>query len=69
MTVRTVRSENASLKEGATDGKYRKSRPNTTVAPGMGDQIVKKNRAGLNPYMNYDYINEEASLKVSPGGN
>ena len=37
MTVRKVRSENAELLEGATDGKYRKRRPNTTVAAGMGD--------------------------------
>jgi len=46
MTVRKVRSENAELNEGATDGKYRKRRPNTTVAAGMGDQKVVQNRAG-----------------------
>ena len=67
MTVRTVRSENASLNEGATDGKYRKRRPNTTVEPGMGDQKVVANRAGLHPYWNYDYINNEAPTKVNPG--
>jgi hypothetical protein len=53
--------------EGATDGKYRKRRPNTTVAPGMGDQIVVQNRSGLNPYMNYDFINSETPNKVNPG--
>jgi hypothetical protein len=53
--------------EGATDGKYRKRRPNTTVAPGMGDQKVVENRAGLHPYYNYGYANQEAPSKVNPG--
>ena len=69
MTVRKARSENASLIEGATDGKYRKRRPNTTVASGMGDETVVKNRAGLHPYMNYGFINSEEPNKVSPAGN
>ena len=67
MTVRKVRSENAELNEGATDGKYRKRRPNTTVAPGMGDQKVVQNRAGLHPYMNYGAINSEEAATVNPG--
>jgi len=67
MTVRKVRSENASLAEGATDGKYRKRRPNTEVAPGMGDQKVIQNRAGLHPYWNYGFINSEEPNKVNPG--
>ena len=67
MTVRKVRSENAELNEGATDGKYRKRRPNTTVAPAMGDQKVVQNRAGLHPYMNYGFINSEETAKVNPG--
>ena len=62
MTVNNSRSQNASLEEGATDGKYRKRRPNTTVIPGLGDQTVVKNRADLHPYMN----SEEPS-KVNPG--
>jgi hypothetical protein len=69
MTVNKLRSENASLIEGTTDGKYRKRRPNTEVAPGMGDQLVVKNRAGLHPYMNYGFINSEESAKVNPLGN
>jgi hypothetical protein len=69
MTVRKVRSENASLLEGATDGKYRKRRPNTEVAPAMGDDVVVKNRSGLHPYMNYGFINSEETAKVNPGGN
>jgi hypothetical protein len=69
MTVRKARSENADMLEGATDGKYRKRRPNTTVAPGQGDQVTSKNRAGLHPYMNYGFINSEEQAKVNPFGN
>jgi len=67
MTVNYFRSVNAEMNEGATDGKYRKRRPNTTVAKGMGDQTVVKNRAGLHPYMNYGFINSEETNKVNPG--
>jgi hypothetical protein len=67
MAVNKSRSENASMQEGATDGKYRKRRPNTTVAPGQGDQTVQQNRAGLHPFMNYGYINSEEPSKVNPG--
>ena len=67
MTVRKARSENASLLEGATDGKYRKRRPNTELAAGMGDQTVVANRGGLHPYMNYGFINSEDPTKVNPG--
>ena len=69
MTVNRLRSESESLIECTTDGKYRKRRPNTEVATGMGDQLVVKNRAGLHPYMNYGFINSEESAKVSPGAN
>ena len=55
-----------SLGEGATDGKYRKVRPNTTVDPGMGDQLTAANRRGLHPYWNYDFIEQEAPSKVNP---
>jgi hypothetical protein len=67
MTVNNSRSQNAEMMEGATDGKYRKRRPNTTVAPGMGDQTVMNNRSGLHPYMNYGFINAEEQNKVNPG--
>lgn len=67
MAVNQSRSENASLLDGATDGKYRKARPNTQVQAGMGDQTVKQNRAGLHPYMNYGFINSEDPNKVNPG--
>lgn len=67
MAVNVSRSQNAELQEGATDGKYRKRRPNTTIARGMGDEIVVKNRADLHPYMNYGFINSEEPSKVNPG--
>ena len=68
MAVRKVRSQSAELLEGATDGKYRKRRPNTYVANGFGDEIVVNNRADLHPYMNYGFINSEEPSKVNPGG-
>ena len=69
MTVRKAMSENTALEMGATDGKYRKRRPNTTVAPAMGDELIVKNRAGLHPYMNYGFINSEETSQVNPAGN
>jgi hypothetical protein len=67
MATNESRSLNESLNEGSTDGKYRKVRPNTTVAPGTGEDIVLANRRGLNPYWNYDFIDQEAPNKVEPG--
>ena len=61
------RSQNSEMHEGATDGKYRKRRPNTHVAPGMGDELVKANRASLHPFLNYGFIDTEESVMVSPG--
>ena len=66
MAVNESRSLNNELNEGATDGKYRKVRPNTTVAPGMGDQLVNANRSDLNPYWNYDFIDQEDPTKLNP---
>jgi hypothetical protein len=65
--VPDVYSWNTELDAGATDGKYRKRRPNTRVVPGLGDHIVEENRDGLHPFFNYDYINSEATNKVNPG--
>ena len=56
------KSLNQSVNEGATDGKYRKVRPNTTVAPGTGEDITLANRRGLHPYWNYDFIDQETPL-------
>jgi len=61
------RSKKQELHEGATDGKYRKVRPNTHVVQGMGDEIVTANRAGLHPFYNYGFIDTEAPSMVSPG--
>ena len=66
MATNESRSLNKSLDEGATDGKYRKVRPNTTVAPGTGDEIMLANRRALNPYWNYDFIDTESTTKVNP---
>lgn len=66
MATNESRSLNQSLDEGSTDGKYRKVRPNTTVATGTGDDLVKANRRGLNPYWNYDFIEQETPEKVTP---
>lgn len=69
MTVNISRSQNESLVEGSTDGKYRKRRPDTEVQPGMGDDKTMANRASLHPDYNWGYINSEypASQRVSPG--
>lgn len=67
MTVNISRSQNAELNEGATDGKYRKVRPNTTVAQGQGDSLVRANRQSLHPFYNYGFIDTEETNKVAPG--
>lgn len=67
MAVFKRRSQNASLNEGATDGKYRKVRPNTTVDPGMGDELVRANRRSLHAFWNWGFADTEAPNKVSPG--
>jgi len=67
MAVHNHRSQKKSLIDGQTDGKYRKVRPNTEVAPGLGDEIVKANRSGLHPFYNYGFIDTETDAKVAPG--
>jgi hypothetical protein len=47
MAVNSSRSQTRSLREGATDGKYRKVRPDTEVIPGMGDAETRLNRSAL----------------------
>lgn len=65
MAVNSSRSMNADLREGATDGKYRKARPNTGVVPGMGDEIVQQERATLHPFYGYGFINTETPDRVT----
>lgn len=67
MTVQRFRSMTEAITDGATDGKYRKRRPDTTVYPGDGDDLVMRQRASLNPFMNYGLINDEYADKVNPG--
>ena len=67
MTVNASRSPRASLLEGATDGKYRKVRPDTTVEDQAGNSKTVADRDGLNPFYNYGYITSEATRKINPG--
>jgi len=67
MAVYQNRSRKKGLEDGATDGKYRKVRPNTEVSPGLGEELVKANRAGLHPFFNYGFIDTETQNKVVPG--
>lgn len=67
MAVNISRSENQSLHEGATDGKYRKARPDTTVGDLGGNAKMEANRDALNPFWNYGYVTSEADNKVNPG--
>lgn len=58
MAVNSSRSQRASLNEGATDGKYRKVRPNTE--PGVpGAAETMKNRQHLHEWWNYGTITQE----------
>ena len=47
MAVNSSRSQNMSLREGATDGKYRKTRPDTQVVPGQGNEEMMLTRSHL----------------------
>jgi hypothetical protein len=69
MAVNTSRSMNEGLKSGATDGKYRKVRPNTEVVPGLGHEEVTDNRQSLHPFYGYGFITSEypEQAKVNPG--
>ena len=67
MTVNSSRSMNAGLNEGATDGKYRKARPDTEVVPGLGDEATVDNRQSLHPFYGYGFLTSEYPAKVNPG--
>ena len=47
MAVNSSRSQNRDLREGATDGKYRKTRPDTGVVPGAGNEEMMASRSHL----------------------
>lgn len=69
MAVNTSRSMNQSLKAGATDGKYRKVRPNTEPAPAMGHEETVDNRQSLHPFYGYGFVTSEypSEAQVNPG--
>ena len=67
MAVNSSRSMNAGLNEGATDGKYRKARPDTEVTPGLGDEATIDNRQSLHPFYGYGFLTSEYPAKVNPG--
>ena len=67
MAVNSTRSMNASLNAGATDGKYRKVRPDTEVIPGLGNEETLANRQSLHPFYGYGFITSEYPSKVKPG--
>lgn len=49
MATNQSRSQRRSLLDGSTDGKYKKVRPNTEVAPGAGDAETRLERSHLSP--------------------
>jgi hypothetical protein len=69
MAVNTSRSMNLSLAEGATDGKYRKVRPDTEVVPGLGNEKTLNNKQTLHPFYGYGFASSEYpdTAKVNPG--
>jgi hypothetical protein len=69
MAVNTSRSMNESLKEGSTDGKYRKVRPDTEVVDLKGHEDTVDNRQSLHPFFGYGFSTSEypADAQVNPG--
>jgi hypothetical protein len=66
MAVNSSRSMNASLNSGATDGKYRKVRPDTEENV-MNTSATLANRQSLHPFYGYGFITSEYPSKVNPG--
>lgn len=62
MVVNSSRSQNADLREGATDGKYRKTRPDTSLAAMSGGEQTMLNRSHLHAPMNYGFVTQELPL-------
>lgn len=69
MAVNHSRSQRKDLLEGATDGKYRKARPDTAVVPGSGHEEILADRSHLHAPMNYGYASQEMppSARQVPG--
>lgn len=66
MAVNSSRSMNKSLDAGATDGKYRKVRPDTEENA-MNTAATEANRQSLHPFYGYGFITTEYPNKVNPG--
>ena len=63
MAVNSSRSMNKSLDEGATDGKYRKVRPDTEVIAGLGDeQTVSKVMGDIITMINKSYPDKQIPM-------
>jgi hypothetical protein len=60
---------NESLVEGATDGKYRKIRPDTEVVDHAGNEKTMNDRQTLHPFFGYGFATTEAPAesRVVPG--
>jgi hypothetical protein len=67
MAVNTSRSMNAGLNEGATDGKYRKVRPDTEVGYGAGHEETLDNKQSLHAFYGYGFATSEYPNMVNPG--
>lgn len=67
MAVNTSRSMSKSLEEGATDGKYRKARPDTEVLDVLGHEKTVDNLQSLHPFYGYGFKTSEYPAKVNPG--
>ena len=67
MAVNTSRSMNQGLNEGATDGKYRKVRPDTEVIPGVSSEETLDNKQTLHPVYGYGFATSEYPNPVIPG--
>ena len=69
MAVNTSRSMNGSLHEGATDGKYRKVRPDTQVVNSEDNERIMENKQTLHPFYGYGFATSEAPSEsmVNPG--
>lgn len=67
MAVNSSRSMNASLDEGATDGRYRKVRPDTEVLDHEGAEQTLDNRQSLHPFFGYGFVTTEYQNQINPG--
>ena len=68
MAVNNSRSLNGDLREGTTDGKYRKARPDTTLGEARNAQgvaLTHQEREVLHPFYGYGFITTETQDRVT----